>query len=149
MRKATATRKEAASNPMPKVKAATLPLARREPASIETHHFASESEYLTDEERQELEQRVGHPFAKNVRRNSPLVYSFLLERKVERAEALSEEEIRTYRLAAKGILRLSDEEIERRLSGSLTADAASTTARAKKPPKEMWLKYRMGPSFSL
>ena len=134
---------------MPGVKAATLPLARREPAAIETNLFASGSEYLTDAERRELEQRVGHPFAKDVRRNSPLVYSFLLERKVERAEPLSEEEIRTYRLAAKGILRLSDDEIERRLSGSLTAGAATTAARAKKPPKEMWLKHRRSPSFSL
>ena len=134
---------------MPKVKAETLPGPRREPAAIETHRFEAESEYLTEAECQELEQRVGHPFARDLRRNSPFVYSFLLERKVERAEPLSEEEIRTYRLAAKGILRLSDDEIERRLSGSLTAGAATTAARAKKPPKEMWLKHRRSPSFSL
>jgi len=108
---------------MLKVKTKTLPGPRREPAAIETPHFESESEYLTDAERQEVERRAGHPYAKDLRRNSPLFYSFLLERKVERAEPLSEEEIRTYRLAAKGILRLSDEEIERRLSSSLAASA--------------------------
>jgi hypothetical protein len=129
VRKATAHKEGSSTNPMPKVNAEALPAPRREPVTIETHRIEAESEYLTDAERQELEQIVGHPFAKDLRRNSPVFYSFLLERKVERAEPLSEEEIRTYRLAAKGMLRLSDEEIERRLSSSLTASAATTTAR--------------------
>jgi hypothetical protein len=110
---------------MPKVKVKIFTGPRGEPAAMETHRFEAESEYLTNAERQELEQRLGHALAKDVRRNSPLAYSFLLERKVETAEPLSQEEIRTYRLAAKTILRLSDEEIERRLSSSLTASAGS------------------------
>lgn len=86
-----------------------------------TRGFEAENEYLSEDELQELELRTGHSLPKDLRRHSPLFYSFLLERKVEKAERLTEEEIRTYRLAAKGLIKLSDEEIQQRLSASLAA----------------------------
>ena len=111
-------------------KAETLPPFQCETASIEKRRFQAQPDYLTDHERKELEQRIGHPLPGDLRRHSPLFYSFLLDRKVERAEPLSEEEIRTYSLTAKGLVRLSDEEIQRRLSGSLAASVEIETGRA-------------------
>ena len=107
--------------------AETSPRPHRETASIENRRLKAETEYLTDCEREELEQKIGHPLPGDLKRHSPLVYSFLLERKVERAQPLSREEIRTYHLAAKGLVRLSDEEIQQRLSGSLAASSRTLT----------------------